>query len=401
MTLAFGRNFFACLALCLAPGAIAGCGDSGSGGGGSGGVSCEGGVVVDGQCEGKCSPDLCLEGNTCVGNRCKLLCTSHNECFSPLAGNEVLQACAPEKQDTADGLNDGSTVFVCADAGKNKFFGWLCPFGNECDNPDAPGDWVCPDGTTCEEGVGSDACSAAECRALTCISKGQGDAEAYCSSFDCTSDADCGPGFYCGITAPPNAICGVDGKGDEEPCVDPANFTKDKATFQEGPTSLLRNACLKREPCAPCSNNADCSLRGDMDCVQVDQITACAARCAQPSDCPHDYTCFAEYCIPKTGTCQPPATDNFCYNCLNDLQCGGSATNTLACQETSAGQKACVDVSFPNTCTTDADCPEAPSGLKGECLDEPEGLSPGDSVYQRCYYPFLSNPGGFQCAKNN
>lgn len=364
--------------------------------------TCVGGVIVDGKCEGKCDPSLCVENNTCIGNRCRLKCTSHAECFSPGAGNDVLQECTAKKEDSADGLEDGADVFVCAESPKNKYFGWLCPFGAEqCDDPNDPNDWVCPDGTPCESGAGSESCSAEECRPLTCVTTGQGDAEAYCSSFDCSTDADCGPGMYCGVRAQPNPICGVDGKGDPElDCVEPSAFAANGATFQEGPISLLRNTCLKREPCAPCANDVDCTWRGDMNCVQIDQRRACSARCGETNDCNPDQECFEGFCLPKSFTCEPPKdADPFCFNCLNDLECGGTADNSIACVETSNGQRACFDLSFPNTCDSDSDCPKSPSGISGECLDEGDGVGPGDSVYQRCYFPFFSGPGAFQCWK--
>jgi hypothetical protein len=58
---------------------------------------------------------------------------------------------------------------------------------------------------------------------------------------------------------------------------------------------------------------------------------------------------------------------------------------------------ACFDFSFPDECTVDGDCPEAPSGRNGECLDEAEGLAPADDVYQHCYFPFFTTSSSFQC----
>ncbi len=371
---------------------FAGCGDSGTD---DPVEECEGGVIVDGVCEGKCDPSLCVENNVCVGNRCMLSCTSHNQCFAPFKGDAELQGCLAATADSGSGLNDGDAVFVCTTMNKALKIGTPCPLGDECDDPATPDDWACPDGSPCTEGVGSDVCAADACKALTCRSTGVGDAEAYCTTVDCTADADCGPGMYCGITRDPTNICGTM-KGEEMPCLDPGAFTAGGATFQEGPISLLRNVCLEREPCAPCEAATDCSLREDMQCVQINDFRGCAKTCTTEDDCRNDYACTGGFCTPRTGSCKPPATDNFCHPCLNDLDCG-TAQGTVACETTAVDQKACFDTSFPDTCTTNADCPESPSGKNGECLDEGEGLSPGDGAYQRCYFPFYQTQGSFEC----
>ncbi|NUP06459.1 MAG: hypothetical protein HOW73_10410 [Polyangiaceae bacterium] len=366
--------------------------------------TCDGGVIVDGVCEGKCTPDKCLEGNVCVGNRCMLQCTTNTECHSPAQGNPDLQSCEPNRADSETGLNDGESVSVCTEVKLALNFAKPCPGGNECDDAGNPADSACPDGSPCTDGEGGENCSAAECRPLICKTTGEGDADAYCTTNDCTEDAHCGPGMYCGIARAPNPICGNEDKcnpnfcDDSLPCIAPADFNKDGATYQEGPIALLRNQCLKREPCAPCEDNADCSVRPDMACVTLGEEHVCAKTCADDDDCPNDFFCVVDagFCVPRSGQCKPPPTDNFCYSCLNDLDCG-NASNAIACVETNAGQRACFDNSFPDTCTTDDDCPESPSGKHGECLDEQEGVDPSSGAYHRCYLPFFPGPGSFEC----
>jgi hypothetical protein len=377
---------FSCVGL-----AFSGCGDSGSSTDDPS-DECAGGVIVDGKCEGKCEDSKCLENNVCVGNRCMLQCTDHDECFAPYKGDQTLQECAPQQRDSATGLNDGDTVLVCSNIAKPLRIGLGCPFGNECEAAD---DYSCPDGTRCTAGADSDACSAAECKPLLCLGTGEGDAEAYCTTVDCTDDAQCGPGMYCGIVRSSTQICGTM-KGEDTPCLDPANFKDNASTFQEGPLSLLRNVCLKREPCAPCKSAVDCSLMDSAACVNLDGANVCAKTCGGDDDCPNDFACTGGFCTPGSGTCTPPKENNFCYSCLNDLQCG-DATNSVACETLSGNQKACFDFSFPDECTTDGECPEAPSGRNGECLDEPEGLAPGDDVYHHCYFPFFTTSSSFQC----
>lgn len=381
----------------LAIASMGGCGDSGvDGSDGPDPVECEGGVVVDGKCEGKCTPDKCLEGNVCVGNRCALQCDAHTDCNVPAVGG-VLQGCEPTKADSETGLNDGQSVSVCAALNLAPKMLRGCPIGNECDDPDDPNDWACPDGSPCTEGTGGETCGAEQCRPLICRTAGEGDADAYCVATDCTEDAHCGPGMYCSLGRWPNIICGSDPeKGTEEPCIDPADFAKDGATYQEGPVSLLRNVCKKREPCAPCSSTADCSLRGDMDCVAFNDQRVCAKTCGSDDDCQNDSYCTGGFCIPRTDTCKPPTEDNFCYSCLDDLDCG-NAGNSVACVETAVGQRACLDTSFSTACESDSDCPESPSGQRGECLDEGEQVAPGTDIYHRCYLPFWPAAGSFEC----
>jgi len=374
----------------LGMGSFVGCGDSGT----DTADPCAGGVIVvtpenpEGVCEGKCSPDLCVENNACVGNRCRLNCLSHDDCYAPFRGDAKLQGCLPQPSDSEDGLNDGEEVYVCTDLDKAPKFLTPCPLTNECG-----ADFACPDGTPCTSGAGSDKCSAAECRAMVCSATSEGDADAYCTMFDCSVDADCGPGMYCAPTELTTMICGTE-KGTEEPCVAPADFAKDKATFQEGPFSLFRNVCKKREPCAPCTTKTDCSLDPDLACVNLNGESVCAKTCATPADCPNDFTCASNYCVPKTSSCITPPTDNFCYRCFTDLDCGPS-DGTVGCLDTTAGQRACFDLAFPNSCTSDSDCPTAPSGENGECLDEPDGYDSSSDVYERCFVPFLD--GKFQC----
>ena len=104
----------------------------------------------------------------------------------------------------------------------------------------------------------------------------------------------------------------------------------------------------------------------------------------------------AGFCVPRQGSCQPPATDNFCWSCLDDLDCG-DASSSMGCVTTTGSQKACLDLSFSTSCSDDSDCPVSPSDRAGECLDAAEGLAPGDDLYQKCYWPFWPADSSFQC----
>ena len=371
------------------------------------GEKCVGGVLNEatGVCEGKCQPDKCLDGNSCIGNRCVLTCDSHADCF---AGT---QDCAAAVED-----DTGAQIMACSANGKEPGFGSACPFGVECG-----GFGACPDGSACsaiqcggapdacvrdEAACGSDenctigkcpdgnGCSVAKCAAaecvvpLSCVGKGEGDADAYCSAHGCATDAECPGGFQCGITRDPREICGTD-KGNSgvcgttnETCVAPAELAA--AGLMEGSVCILQNTCIKRTQCASCETDLDCSLVEGQRCVAVGDENRCARTCNYDSDCDPDYACDTGACKPRFGACK--GQGNFCEPCQNDTDCGGPDTSK-ACVELSGGQRACFDYSFPDTCNSDADCPMSPGMKRGSCLDEGEGVTPQDSIYHRCYVP--------------
>src|SRR5262245_53352770 len=89
----FGRIRAALLLGGLAAAASGGIGACASTPDAKSGETCVGGVIKDGVCEGKCKPELCLEGNTCVDNRCVLQCDSHLDCY------QGIQDCARAIED--------------------------------------------------------------------------------------------------------------------------------------------------------------------------------------------------------------------------------------------------------------------------------------------------------------
>lgn len=404
-------------------------GDAGAGGG----HICPG-IVVNGKCVEACTPDKCLAGNVCVGNACKLPCKTLLDC-----AEDGTQTCAAAKED-----GTGSAVTVCLPSG--KVGGLSCPLGTECKGVSA-----CPDGARCnaaqcggkpetcavdKEVCGEDAsctagkcpdggacnvfaCSAAECRPLVCHGAGPGDADAYCTHDDCGKDADCASGFYCGVTHDAHDICGPQcaggtcdsgpGKGQAckldpdcqkgnnatcgktiEPCIAPADFGKDGATYFEGKTCLDRKTCLKRIDCAPCETALDCSEAPAQKCVQIGDVKNCARTCAVSKDCPADFKCDAGACVPRSGACRG---SGFCDHCVDDGDCADGAS----CIDASGGQKACMKVPLDTKCTKDSDCPKAPSGKYGACLSETQNLTPSDSAYHYCYLPWDNAKTKFEC----
>src|SRR5690606_32905742 len=122
---------------------------------------------------------------------------------------------------------------------------------------------------------------------LTPGAPGEGNPDAYCTIPDCTDDAACGPGFYCGVARDNKEICGIDvdagvmfqnicGAPSNEPCVDPGAFNENGASYSEGSVCLLRNICRLRDECAPCETDLDCSKGlGDV-CVDLAGEKVCA-----------------------------------------------------------------------------------------------------------------------------
>lgn len=347
----------------LACGEEGGSGGSGGSGGAGAADPCKGGVVVDGVCEGKCKPELCVEGNTCVANRCVLLCDSYRDCAS-----DGSQSCLPAVED-----DTSLAVFTCQPSGRPTGVGVPCPNGTEC-----PTD-------------------------LECETAGEGDADAYCVDRDCASDADCTAGYFCAIARDPHEVCGSSPKkGDndlcgttEEPCVtvDANGVATDGSSRFEGSVCMLRRSCFKRAQLAPCATDLDCSVVEGQKCTAYAGESRCSRICGSDTDCRPDAMCDTAQgaCVPRFSAWLTSGAA-FCEPCLSDEDCGPKGT-TWSCVQLSGGEGACFDQSFPDTCTTDADCPLTPGRINGTCLTEAYGVAPGDPIYHRCYLPirFLDN----------
>lgn len=394
--------------------------------------TCEGGYVTsEGACEGKCTPDKCLAGNTCVGNRCVLKCDSHLDCYIDS------QECAPAEEDDTK-----AAISVCKFRPADTGIGIKCYFGNECEtrglcpdgkacdlgqcggNPEAcvKDEAACGEATNCSTGKCPDStpctvnpCAAAQCAPMTCITTAVGDADAYCTKQDCTADEQCPGGYYCGVTRDPHEVCGSSNptKGNntlcgetDEPCIAPADLApasgqlaKDGTTRFEGSLCILRRTCLKRNECAPCAADLDCSQFADSKCVDVGDGTKGCARSCNPAnadkDCGLDYECVEGACKPRFKACK--GAGNFCEPCRNDTDCGDAST-TKVCRELSGGQRVCFDESFPDACTVDdpnnpykadTECPKAPGGKNGTCVELNSGTA--------CYLPYNTVKDKYSC----
>jgi hypothetical protein len=350
--------------------------------GGDGGVTCE----------GLCEPSKCDNpGNVCVDNLCALPCTSLLDCPSG-------QACSPATVDSPDaGASDaasdaadgpGSMINVCTDQGKAGI-GTKCPFGTECTALLA-----CPDGSACT----AQNCAMSDCKALSCLSTGAGDADAYCTLLDCHADSDCGAGYYCAIERDPHQICGQPAPDPNlcgtttDPCVTLSMNAANGTTYTQGPFCTERNVCVQRTQCDPCTTDIDCSLTPSTQCVTSGSSGFCAFDCNSDADCVGGFGCTSGACVPRDGTCAASA-GTFCESCRSDNDC---AAGFQCVESESGGERICYKSGI--ACQSiNSQCPKSPSGENGQCLDATVLVDPGDQGYDTCYLPYIAATDRFGC----
>lgn len=370
------------------------------------GTSCTDGVIrPDGKCEGKCDPSLCVKDNICVNNRCVLECTSHEDCLP-----DGSQDCLPASED-----DTSRQTMTCQPNGKAFGVGLKCPFGNECQGfLSCPQNGVrcdlqqcdgkpetctidqdycagragctvgkCPNGAACTVLQ----CKKEECTApLSCLTKGEGDADAFCTKQDCNADSDCPGGYWCGVTRDPRTVCNSMVPQDvhdaicgssADACVNAADLGKTDSTFL-GQYCILRKTCLKRAECAPCESDLDCSQEPGMHCVAVPgeaMKKRCTRECKADKDCGAAYDCTpidpnaldkGSTCVPRQGACT--GTGKTCEPCVNDTDCG-PLDGASYCASFSDGSRGCVNRAdvVGAACTKDDDCPVVASGKHAYC----------------------------------
>lgn len=384
------------------------------------GPYCEGGFVrKDAQgnesCEGKCEPSKCGADNVCIDNRCALSCTSHLHCAP------IVEDCVPATDDS------GGAVDICQPNGRAPI-GLACPLGDG----DCASAFACPDGAACDPAcTGADcACPADQCKALMCLTNGEGDADAFCTLRDCHADSDCPGGYWCGQLRVPQHICGptcksskcaggpMDGLGcskasdcqqgdqsfcgeaDDNPCVDPADVAAGGSTLVEGTWCGLQNICRPRRVCSPCETDLDCSAQPYQRCTTLqDNTKACTRDCDTDADCDSGYGCTNGACIPRSGVCV--GTGGYCEPCRTDLDCAAGGP-TFLCRGFIAGsfERACYDI-ISKSCNSDANCPVGPDGRHGTCLGEDQGVTPDVSYYHTCDMPYNDAIGVSSCWRSN
>jgi hypothetical protein len=164
----------------------------------------------------------------------------------------------------------------------------------------------------------------------------------------------------------------------------------------------MRRMCLERFDCTTCKDNSDCSLTPGQRCVGTGPSGTdmrCALDCNIDKDCGPAYHCVTGSCVPRfAGGCV--GTGKFCEPCQNDEDCGTKGSTMACVVQKLSGERMCFDRSYPSPCDPlmkDLDCPQAPGGRHGHCLDENNGLVPGDLAYHKCYLPYDANSNKYSC----
>jgi hypothetical protein len=274
-----------------------------------------------------CDPNACRPGNECLSDgtttACRLVCATQDDC----PGNFH---CAKP--------GAAAKAFCTADT---RSFRDPSQWGKRCDprggvdaNPD------------CDAEVG-----------FWCKADGPSDASAFCTQFDCASDADCRGDYYCAtIDRAPNAY-------------DPT------PSFHETWT-----ACLPRGYCAPCRTDLDCAKAQDgssQHCLTdiTGSARLCAPECATDSNCALDAACQdndevnARVCVPRAGVCV--GDGSLCAPCRSDADCSDDGLCASAAFST---ERFCSVKSKTSCATSAAGCPKRGDGGGVTCT---QSDSPG------------------------
>jgi hypothetical protein len=284
-----------------------------------------------------CDSSKCAAGNKC------LALGSETKCRKTCASNTDPQASCPAGYTCV--AHPASEPFC------EQNVSWPAP---------AKGQW----GTPCLPTNGFENnkdCQSAE--GFFCFGTGPNDAEAYCTRYDCTTDRECAPGFFCGdVNVAPNVKTA-------------------KRTFGE-----TVKVCQRRAYCAPCEADFDCpSVGGNPQrCVPDDDgVGFCTAECDQGRACNVDAKCVdpgigLKVCYPRAGRCK--GAGELCAPCRSDKDCPDGACVT----GNYSGEKSCT-VKSPSPCKLDESngkaCPApiGPAGRAVRCLGNQQ--SNGSAIY--------------------
>ena len=294
----------------------------------------------------KCDPTVCLKNNDCI-----LGWTQYADYLKGDKSNQTtecrLKCSAP---------TDCPFDYHCVPADNNQ--GYCAkdrPYNNTDYKPTTPGSaaGAAPWGVACQPGDGFDTNKACDTNQnFWCYGTGPTDANAFCTQYQCTDDADCAAGYWCATI----------------------NDSPNVTTAKRSDWGTTTTACLPRayspKPgsyCAPCKSDLDCPTNDSVPqhCVSADanggSELVCATECQDDKNCPLDYTCQdpgsgTTVCVPRATTCK--GTQTFCSPCHSDADC--SAVN---------GQCIQADYSTEHYCTAKSATPCSVSGqtLNSSC----------------------------------
>jgi hypothetical protein len=255
-------------------------------------------------------------------------CKPGNQCL-PLNGEVKCRKVCSSNTDPATSCPYG---YVCVDT-----LTGVPPFcvAVQANNPDGspleqrPGQW----GEPCQPNLGLENPACDTDQGFYCYAQSPTDASAYCTRWDCTSDAECGPGFWCAkVNATPNIR------------------TAKRLTIGE-----VQNVCLKRDFCSTCTSDLDCLPLDNrpQHCIQdASGAFFCTPECDANANCPNEARCADAGVVDAEGNpkkvCYPRATvcvgdGSLCSPCRADSDCGedgicvkGEYTTERACAKKAA-----------------------------------------------------------------
>lgn len=276
-----------------------------------------------------CDSSSCAAGNTCIAlggeTRCRKTCSSNTD---PLTSCPFNYTCADPERRGQPFCVQSAALVTQKPQGQ---WGALCRANLGVDNPD------------CDRDQG-----------FFCYGQSPGDGEAYCTRYECTADAECGPGFACEVV-------------NQTPSVDVERRTTIGATF---------NVCVRRSYCSSCTSDVDCPTRAGVvsHCIEdVGGKRFCAPECTTSASCAKDAQCV-DYgigpfvCYPRAATCV--GDGSLCAPCRSDADCGedGICLKGEKTEERACGKKVADCAACPRTAPT--------SGAAIGCTESDLGMLP-------------------------
>jgi len=238
------------------------------------------------------------------------------------------------------------------------------------------GQWGFP----CQANLGSKnpACDADQ--GFFCYGTSPTDGAAYCTTYNCNADTDCGPGMAC----------------------TEINTTPNVGKLKRDNYGQTVKVCLKRAYCSTCASDVDCpaSAGTKQHCI-VDTAGRgfCTPECTTNQQCATEARC-ATVALPSGDqgkVCYPRATmcvgnGALCAPCINDTDCGadGVCTHGEYTTEHFCAKKA------PN-----GDCKQCPSTVAGipnrkvACTSADQDALP--AAYCAGVYSIGGDPSDFGC----
>lgn len=218
-------------------------------------------------------------------------CAAGNECIEDQGVTECRLTC-----DTQRGATGCPTNYTCASNGSRTF----CKADKNQPTPRA-GQY----GAACTalQGVNAEECDYES--GFYCQFNDRNDPNAFCTRYDCESDADCTGGYFCGSAN------------------DIPFGAKEKRVI-----GATHKACLPRTFCSPCETDLDCAPDNGVPqfCERdVNGAGYCTKECSKDTNCNDEAACVDGLCAPIAQVCV--GDGSFCSPCRSDADCatGGGA----------------------------------------------------------------------------